>query len=216
MQETNILIHVVAGTLAIFIGVIPYITKKGGPRHLKYGRIFLWLMATVILTATLGVLFFRDRPFLTVVTIQSFYMATSGYRALQYKEKGPGIVDFVLVMLLIGGGTLFVFNMQQANILWHSSVVFYLLGVLFLVGAYDLLRIFNILKWRKAWLPEHFLKMTSAYSALFSAGMGTVFSNLGAYSQIVPAMLSTVLLIGVIWRFGRKKGIAALSTNERA
>lgn len=204
MHQINISIHVIAGVLALCVGIISYASIKGERVHRRYGRIFLGLMGVVILTATIGVVFFRDRPFLTVITIQSFYMATSGFRALKYKQQGPGIIDLGLVVLLLGAGGLFVWDMQTANIVWDGRLVYYLLTFLFAVGVYDVLRIFNVINWPNAWLPEHFLKMTSAYTALFSAGMGTVLPNLGAYTQIVSAMMGTALLIGVIWRFRDK------------
>ncbi len=201
MQGLNITIHVVAGILAMLVGVFSYATVKGGTAHARAGRFFLFLMGCVVVTAAIGVLFFRDRPFLTVVTIQSFYMAASGYRALWYKTRGPGWPDLLLALFLLCAGSLFLYSSSRANVVWHGSIVFYLLLVLFAVGVYDLLRISNVLRLPHAWLPEHFLKMTSAYSALVSAGLGTVFSGYGPYSQIVPAALMNLLLIGVIWRF---------------
>ena len=200
-HEINIVIHVVAGVLGFFVGIFAYASKKGGKQHIYAGRFFMVSMAVVVVTAVIGVTFFRDRPFLTLITIQSFYMTTSGFRALKYKTNGPGLLDFLLVVLLIGAGSAFVWNMQQANIVWHGSIVFYLLSVLFTVGIYDVLRITKVLNWRNAWLPEHFLKMTSAYTALFSAGLGTILPDLGPLTQILPASAGTVLLIGVIWRF---------------
>lgn len=201
MQGVNITIHVVAGILAMLVGIISYASAKGKRTHMVAGRVFLLLMGIVIITATVGVLFFRDRPFLTLVTIQSFYMAASGYRALWYKTRGPGWLDLLLVLFLLCAGGVFVYSLQGANIVWHGSVVFYLLLVLFMVGVYDVLRISKVLKLPHAWLPEHFLKMTSAYSALLSAGLGTALAGFEPYSQIVSAALGNILLIGVIWRF---------------
>ncbi len=200
-HEINIIIHVCAGVLGCLIGVLAYTSKKGGKWHIYAGRVFLTAMAIVVVTAVIGVTFFRDRPFLTLITIQSFYMTTSGFRALKYKKRGPGIPDLLLVFVLMSAGAAFVWNMEQANIVWHGSIVFYLLSVLFAVGVYDLMRISKILRWPKAWLPEHFLKMTSAYTALFSAGLGTILPDMGPLTQILPASAGTLLLIGVIWRF---------------
>lgn len=89
--------------------------------------------------------------------------------------------------------------------MWHTSVVVYLLVILLMVGCYDLLRFFHVLHWPNAWIHEHYLKMTSAYSALFSADMGTLMVDMEPYSQIVPLGVGTLLFFGVIWRFGRKK-----------
>ena len=107
----------------------------------------------------------------------------------------------MLILGLVGCGGAFVWNLHQANILWSNAVVYYTLGALFVVGVYDMLRISRVLDWRNAWIPEHFMKMTTAYGALFSAGMGTVLPDLGPYTQIVPAMTASLLLIGVAVRY---------------
>lgn len=209
LHQLNIIIHVTAGTLALLIGIIPYASKKGEAIHIRFGRIFLGLMAVVVITALLGVLFFRDRPFLTLITVQSFYMATSGFRALKYKTNGPSQVDFGLTLVLLGAAGVFIWGLQDANVVWHTSVIVYLLVFLLMVGCYDLLRFFRVLNWPNAWIHEHYLKMTSAYSALFSAGMGTLMVDMEPYSQIVPSVMGTLLLIGVIWRFGRRSKVVA-------
>lgn len=214
MHQLNIYIHVFAGVLALIVGIVSYTSQKGGERHALAGRIFLGLMAAVLTTAAIGVIFFRDRPFLALLTIQSFYMASSGYRATWYKQNGPGKIDFLLVLGLVGCGIAFVISLQQANILWSSAVVYYTLGALFAVGFYDVLRIAKVLDWQHAWVPEHFMKMTSAYGALFSAGMGTVLPDLGPYTQIIPAMTATVLFILVGWRY-RKAFRGGIHTMQR-
>ena len=203
LHEINIFFHVAAGVLALIIGLISYFSEKGGTTHIRFGRIFLVLMGIVIITAMNGVLFFRDRPFLTLITIQSFYMTCSGFRALKYKEAGPGWIDGMLVLILITACTVFVIGLQQANIVWSPSVVYYMVGFIAVVATYDVLRIVNVLRWPNAWLPEHFMKMTSAYGALFSAGFGTLLPGLEPWSQIIPASTATLLLVFVAWRYGR-------------
>ena len=201
LHHINIVVHVTAGVIALLVGMVSFASEKGSTRHAYAGRIFLSLMSLVLITAAVGVIFFRDRPFLALLTIQSFYMAASGYRATWYQEKGPGRVDLALVLVLFGCAGIFLAGFQNASIVWSRSIVYYTLAVLLSVGCYDLLRIGSVLRWKNAWIPEHFLKMTMAYGALFSAGLGTVLPDLGAYTQILPSIVATFLLLGVVWRF---------------
>ncbi len=206
LHNINIFIHVLFGLTAIGIGIMPYISKKGGQQHRRFGCLFLILMAVVIITALNGVLLFRDRPFLTVVTFQSFYMSYSGFRVLKTKENGFEWVDF-LVMLLVGMvGIGFMIKMKSANIVWNAGIVYYLLGYLFLVIAFDMLRFLkpNLIKSKRFWIYDHTYKMTSAFTALFSAGVGTVLSGWEPYSQIVPAMLGTSWLVFCLIYFPRQ------------
>jgi len=101
MHSVNIFVHVTIGLLAIVVGLIPYVTKKGGKQHRRFGRLFIVLMSIVILTALSGVFFFRDRPFLTIVTLLSFYTTYSGYRVLKTKEKGFTFRDFVVITIVL-------------------------------------------------------------------------------------------------------------------
>lgn len=206
LQSINIFTHVLVGTIAIFIGLAPYFTKKGGRYHILSGRLFLGLMAIVIITALNGVLFFRDRPFLTIVTLLSFYTSYSGYRVLKTKEKGFTRQDFMVMLLVIGMALYFVVHFQTANILWHISVVYYLLGYVFAIVGFDMIRYFfpNLVQIKKFWLYEHIYKMTGSFSALISAGAGTVFSAYEPYNQIVPAIFSTFLLVFCLLYFPRR------------
>lgn len=204
LHQFNIILHVLAGSLALIVGLIPFLTKKGGRIHQKYGIFFLYLMAATIATAVIGVLFFRSRPFLTVVTLQSAYMSFAGYRILQTKTTGPKWQDFVatLILVLVAGRFAFLIGTQAA--LWHQSVVLYLLGFLFTVASYDLLRFVLPQLW-KYWLLEHLFKMTSAYIALFSAFAGTVLAAWQPYSQIIPSIIGTLWIITALWYYSRKR-----------
>lgn len=197
LHQVNIITHVIAGLVAIVFGVFAYATTKGGPRHRRSGLFFLGLMAIVILTALFGVLFFRDRPFLTVVTVQSFYFSYSGYRVLQTKNRGFQFIDFLVMILTITVGILFLIKMNKANILWNTGIVYYLLGYLFVIVIFDLLRYFrpHLIKIKNFWLYDHIYKMTGAFTALVSAGIGTVFAAWEPYNQILPAILGTLWLI---------------------
>ena len=206
LQSINIFIHILFGIIAIFIGLAPYFTEKGGVNHRLFGRIFLGLMAIVIITALNGVIFFRDRPFLTIVTLLSFYTSYSGYRVLKTKEAGFMRQDFVVMLLVIGMALYFVAHFQTANILWHASVVYYLLGYVFVIVGFDLIRYLfpSLIQIKGFWLYEHIYKMTASFSALISAGLGTVFAAYEPYNQIIPAIFSTILLIFCLLYFPKR------------
>ena len=206
LHNINIIIHVLFGITAILIGIIPYATQKGGKKHRFFGRIFIVLMAFVIITALNGVLFFRDRPFLTVVTFQSFYFTYSGFRILKTKEKGFQRQDFIVMLLVSIVAGLFLLNLKTANILWHASIVYYILAYLLLVIAFDILRFFvpGLIKNKSFWIYDHIFKMTGAFVALISAGVGTVLAGWEPYNQILPAVLGTIWLVFCLVYFPRK------------
>ena len=206
LHNINISIHILFGTIAIFIGLAPYFTKKGGRYHRLYGRIFLGLIAVVIITAFNGVIFFRDRPFLTIVTLLSFYTSYSGYRVLKTKESGFMRQDFMVMLLVIGMAFYFVAHFQTANILWHVSVVYYLLSYVFIIVGFDIIRYFfpSLIKVENFWVYDHTYKMTASFTALVSAGAGTVFAAYEPYNQIVPAVFATIWLVFCLIYFPKR------------
>jgi uncharacterized membrane protein len=201
LHDINIVIHVVAGSIGLAIGTIPFFTKKGGHQHRVFGKIFLGAISISIITAFNGVLFFRDRPFLTVITLLSLYQSISGFRALRYKERGPGSFDLMLVMTMVTAEVLFILKINGSNVIWPKTIIYGTLGYMTLYLFYDTLRIFKIFRSKNLWLIEHIVKMTGAFSALFTAAMGTVLSFWQPYNQIISASASSLLLLFVLFKY---------------
>lgn len=205
MHDLNLVVHIAAGCIALAIGLVPFFAKKGSSLHRKSGRIFLAVMAVVLITAFLGVAFFRSRPFLVVVTVLATYTSLGGWRALCYKSMGPGKFDLLLSLSAFVTGILFLFYASSDKVVWNRGVVYYLLCYMFLICIYDFIRIAGIIRSEKIWLIEHAVKMTSAFGALFSAAIGTVLAGWEPYNQIIPAILSTCLNGYLIWYFCSKQ-----------
>lgn len=217
LHAINLTIHIAAGTIAIFVALVPYFSEKGGPTHNRYGRLFLLLMGIVILTALTGVVFFRDRPFLTVVALQSFYHAFSGYRVLKIKNQGFQLVDFLVMLLVVGSAISFLIRIQNSNVVWHQSIVYYMLCYLFLIVGFDMLRYFfpKLISHPRFWVYEHIYKITGAFIGLVSAGTGNIFADWAPYNQIVPAVAGNFWLIFCLLyfpkysKFAKRKPIVA-------
>lgn len=205
-HTANIFLHITAGLAGIILGIIAYTSVKGGADHRRFGRLFLVAMATVVLTALIGVSIFRDRPFLTVVTLQAAYFSFSGFRVVKRKELGPTFIDLLAAIGVVIIVVLFFLQLQTANIYWNRSIVFYILFYLVLVLAFDLLRFAwpRLINQSSFWLYEHIFKITGAFTALVSAGVGTVLGGWEPWNQIIPAIASTFWLPFCLWYFPRK------------
>ena len=102
VHQVNMFVHIFSGTLGLVIGLIPYFSQKGGTVHRKYGRLFLYLMVITVGTALIGVIFFRSRPFLTVVTMLSAYTSFGGYRAIKYRDGQLQKRDLAFTLITLG------------------------------------------------------------------------------------------------------------------
>lgn len=197
LHKINIVTHISAGVIGMIIAIFAYASTKGGLKHRKFGRLFLYAMGIVILTALVGVIFYRSQAFLTVITFVSFYSAYSGFRVLKTRESGFQFVDLCVMLLISFIAIFFVVNLHRTQLVWNPSVVYYTLFSLFLLIGFDVLRYFRptLIRNKYFWLYDHTYRMTGAFAALLSAGAGTLMGDWVAYKEIIPAGLSTLWLI---------------------
>ena len=204
-HRTNILVHVIAGSIALLLGVAALVTKKGGKNHKRSGNIFLGLLIVVIITGFVGVFVFGRNTFLLVITVLSGYFGFSGYRALQTKSNKPQLVDVCVAIGSLISVFYFLYYFRSIGMIWSPLIIYSTVGTLLMVISYDFIRYFiPASRYGGLWFYEHIFKMIGAFTALLSAFSGTVFSNYQPYSQFLPSVFGTVLQIGFIAYYYRK------------
>jgi hypothetical protein len=195
----NIGIHILFGTAALVLGMVAICSRKGGPLHIRAGRLFLYAYLVVVFTATIGLLVFDFRSFLAVVTLLSFYDVFAGYRALQLRGRRPQAVDRIAAVLGLAAPWIFIITMRYLRQPWNPILTWSILGGLLAISGYDLLR--NVLpeSWlKRVWVQEHLYKMMSAYIAITSAFAGTVFARYMPWSAILPSVLGFATIVGFL------------------
>jgi hypothetical protein len=195
----NVAVHVAFGAFALIAGLIPLLTAKGGRWHVQFGRLFLIALTGVVVTAAIGIAFFGFRAFLGVITLLSAYEAYSGFRALRIRFTGPSLADGIISMAAFAAAAAFILYIRSVHFPWSPAVIYPTLGALVTVATYDLLRFAFPRRWfARTWLYEHLIKMLGAYNAVVAAFSGTVFAKWQPYSQILPSVLGTTLMIWFI------------------
>ena len=196
VHKINIAIHIAAGSLALVIGLIAIVVRKGKKLHKLAGRLFLILMTIVILTGLIGVFIFGRNTFLLVITVLSGYLAFSGYRAIKAKSNSPKFTDISICLLSLISVSYFLYYFKSIGMVWSPVIIYSTVGYLLLMITYDLGRYFIPAKtYANLWIHEHILKMVSAFSGLLSAFSGTVFPQYQPYSQFIPSILGTLIAI---------------------
>jgi hypothetical protein len=202
----NIALHVLAGTIGLVIGFLAIFYSKRVPKHRRYGKIFLYLLATVVSTGFLGWLFFRSNSFLLMLTMLAGYVGYAGYRNIRLREQRNTLIDMIVSMVTLAAGICYVVWLNNSNSNWSPSIVRPTLFALVLVTVYDLTKYFWLHRFiKKWWLYEHIYKMLSAHSALLSAFCGTVLPQFKPYSQIIPSVISLWMIVFFIVREIRSK-----------
>src|SRR5207245_1818148 len=169
----------------------------------------------VIFTAAAGIVFFGFRAFLAVITLLAAYEAYSGFRALRIRFTGPAFYDGAISAIAVAGAVLLLAYIRAVHISWSPAVIYPTLGALLAVSLYDLSRFAFPKRWfAKTWFYEHLIKMIGAYTAVVSAFSGTVFDQWQPYSQILPSIVGTAVIVGFIV-YQRRRGLFFLRLADR-
>jgi hypothetical protein len=196
LHHTNIVIHVIAGTLALCLGIVAAIVYKRTKWHVKIGRRFVWMMCTVVITGLVGIIVFQRNSFLLVITMLSGYNSFSGIRAMRLKGQKPVAIDLIFPLMLIFAGGAYLYRLQFSTLYWSPVVVYSTLGAVLFIAVYDLSKRWHPFNFRvKATRYEHAYKMISALSGLASAFAGTVLPMYHPYSQFMPSVMGLCWIV---------------------
>jgi uncharacterized membrane protein len=205
-EELTLWAHTAAGFVALAAGVGALATEKGGRRHRRFGRVFLYAMAAVSATSLVLYAFAPVfwRLFLSCVAIFSFYFAFSGYRVLSRKRPAddPQTIDWAALGalavasagMLVLGGQLYRDGASFSTVI----LVFGAIGGVFSVGD---LRGFRRSTDRGAWVGQHVIRMGAAYIAAVSAFSAV---NVLFLPAVVRWLWPTALGVPLLIYFGNK------------
>jgi len=205
LHALNVVVHVAAGVVALIVGVVPLVARKGGIPHRRFGRVFVGVGAVVLIAAAFGDVFYGAPPALVGATIAAGYGYLSGLRALALRAHGPTGTDAALAVAGIVGCAFLLVFMGPGTASWTPAIGYSTVGYVATLAVYDLSRF----AWSRAWLAharplDHGLKMTGAYFGMMSAGFGNLFPDAQPWSQVGPtgvgflamAILAAVFVTG--------------------
>jgi hypothetical protein len=206
LETLTLWLHVAAGVVALGAGVVALMTTKGGRRHRRAGRTFVYAMAVVVGTV-LPLLALDPTPFrvfLTLVAVFSGYLAFSGYRVLARKRPadeaapvdwaGAGLV--VVACGAMGGWGLFM--LAGGTTFGTVLVTFGAIGLAF--GGTDV-RAFRSPDGGGAWMVTHLQRMIAAFVATVSAVSAV---NLTPVMGFVAWLWPTVVFVPLIAYWSRE------------
>jgi len=206
MHTLNIIIHVLAGILALITGFTAITTTKGGKTHIRFGSYFLKLISIVIMTGLIGVLIYQKNNFLLVITLLSGYNAFSGWRVIRLAGHKPMLIDYIVPVLVLANGIYYLYYIMSIGLYWSPVVIYSTLGALAMITLYDLSRGFMRRKTLlKTMIYEHIYKMVSALTGLTSAFIGTVLPQYQPYSQILPSAIGLAFIIIILIIYALKQ-----------
>lgn len=184
MKTFFIILHVAVGFLALAIGLIPMLSKKGSRLHNTTGLVYYWSMV-IVAGSAVGLVLVSPvtdgRLFLTGIAVFSFYLCFTGRRSLKQRESEPvrwydwsisGAMAMTAVAMMIYGS-------YHLSTLWAKGQ-FEAIGVLFLAfgffsgtnARYDFQKYLSPEKSKygnREWFFIHIERMGGSYIATFTA-----------------------------------------------
>ncbi|HEV2841305.1 MAG TPA: DUF2306 domain-containing protein [Chthoniobacterales bacterium] len=205
--QAALIIHILFGSVALFVAPAAMVTSKGGLWHRRWGKFFFWAITGVAITAVVMSLI-RSGLFFLLVALFSFYLAFTGYRVLYRKTPQQRATqgDWIAVSAMLAGSVALL--AYGAYLMLTSSfgmvaLVFGALGLLFAIRDIHEFRHFPADK--QAWWYSHMTRMLAAYIATVTAFSVVNFRFLPPLTRWLWATVVGTAGI-IIWtRYYRKK-----------
>lgn len=196
LHVSNIVVHVISGTIALIVGFLILFKTKGTPLHIKLGTLFIYCMIIVVTTGAFGVIVFKRNLFLLLITVLAAYNTYSGFRILKEKSNRFYLKDLLAMLGALTLALVFVYYLKFIGFYWNPVVIYSGVGYLLLVVSYDVFRYcIPASRYGNLWRYEHSSKMISAMGALLSAFIGTLLPDYKPYSQILPSLFMILMMI---------------------
>ncbi len=209
-------IHIVTGFASFIIFIIPILSQKGGKIHKRLGKVYVYLMWVVVLSAaTLSIrnLFLGNierGAFLGFISIITAHPLWYGLAILNNKKFISSTYRMIHIgfmsLLVLVGLVLTIYGL----ILGAKGI-----GILMLIfGGLGLSSIVNLVHQlqnrptKDNWIQTHIAGMIisgiAAYTAFFVFGGNQLLGTLPGYFGIIPWVLPTIIGIPII-RYWKKK-----------
>lgn len=205
-------LHILAGAIALGVGLVPLLSAKGGRAHRRSGRWVVALGAIVLATALYGVFAGTAPMALIAVTLTAGYQYVGSLRALALRDRGPGWPDALLACLALTLTAWLLMRGGPGTASWPPALAYGTLGFVASIAFYDLSRHL----WPQVWLRrartlDHGLKMSGFYFGMASAGAGNLLRDWQPWSQLLPSALGFFAILALV--FAHLRGTRARSAH---
>jgi len=217
-----LILHVIAGSLSLITFWIPMFVKKGSDIHIKVGKLYSYLMWTVVISAAILSLIRVSQGHYMIAAFLGFLALLTAiplwYAIIIIKYKKGEIPDSVLSIRKVLNTVLVISAIGL--IIWaillrleDMAVLLLIFGIIGLTAIPDVLRSHAKTKAETNWIAEHIEGMVgtgiAAYTAFFAFGgksmLGWLFTD---QLMVIPWVLPTVIGVFIIKRMKRQWKVA--------
>lgn len=197
----NLVLHILAGSAAILLGLYLLVKPKDAIHHRRRGRVFVLLTFVVCLSAAIGNAVFRFLPLFAVLTVLVSYQLLSGWHVIYTRAKGPDRIDAGLLLGATAMTALLVRRLflDGAMVGAAASVMVSTLAAITTLLIYDAARWLFPRRWHATlWRYEHVYKILGCLFGMLSAAVGNTVRAGQPWSQLAPSVLG-MIAVGCCW-----------------
>ncbi len=200
-------LHIAAGLVLVGVGLVPLLSRKGGPTHRAWGKVFVALMSVLLIAAwVMTILNFR--PYFAALSVMATVSLTSGVRVLRRKRpdldprQTARLFDWLVLLGAVGIGGYVFWLLQTGEIVGQRTIAYTLVGSAALYAVWDGWRFLAPTAFPffpDLWFYEHLFKMMGTYAAALSAFAGNFLPFLPSpWRELWPTLLFETLTVAAI------------------
>lgn len=195
ISQILIYFHAGFGGIALLLGTVALIAKKGKSTHKTSGKIFFYtMMISAISALIIATLPEHENTFLFSIGIFSAYFLITGKRSLKFKYTNTKLItDKIIAYFIIINSIIMllypIIILQKINIVLP---VFGIIGLIF--GIRDLILLKKPKTLQRKWLQLHIGKMTGGYIAAISAFFVVNQILPGIWNWFVPSAFGSIYI----------------------
>ena len=201
-MDILLVIHVLAGTIALLCSAIAVSSEKGKKFHVLSGRTYFWCMVGIFLTA-IPMSIINSNIFLFLIAIFSFYLAFSGMRFAKNRKGIATTIDWIAVSLMILSGlgmwVLAVIYFINENSQYITLLVFGFIALA--LGCADYISHKNKAAIGKERIAKHLINMMAGTIAVITA---VLVVNVNIEPIWIWWLLPTAVITPIIFYWNKK------------
>jgi hypothetical protein len=211
-MDILLVIHVLAGTIALLCSAIAVSSEKGKKFHVLSGRTYFWCMVGIFLTA-IPMSIINSNIFLFLIAIFSFYLAFAGMRFAKNRKGIATKIDWIAVSLMILSGlgmwVLAVIYFLNDNSQYITLLVFGFIALA--LGCGDYISHKNKAAIGKERIAKHLTNMMAGTIAVITA---VLVVNVNIEPIWIWWLLPTAVITPIIF-YWNKKTLSSWSNSDQ-
>ena len=211
-MDILLVIHVLAGTIALLCSAIAVSSEKGKKFHVLSGRTYFWCMVGIFLTA-IPMSIINSNIFLFLIAIFSFYLAFAGMRFAKNRKGMATTIDWIAVSLMILSGlgmwVLAVIYFINENSQYITLLVFGFIALA--LGCADYISHKNKAAIGKERIAKHLTNMMAGTIAVITA---VLVVNVNIEPIWIWWLLPTAVITPIIF-YWNKKTLSSWSNSDQ-